>query len=179
MSNPAPDQLELVRTFVNTYDHEDGTEQLTDPATLTTWLGAHGLGHPAATARDLERARELREALRAVLAHHGGLELDPAAPRAVDAAAERAKLSVAFDDHGDARIEPKATGVDGALGRLLVVIADAQRDGTWSRLKACAAEDCQYAFYDRSRNRSAVWCDMKVCGNRQKVRSFRSRHTHT
>ena len=85
---------------------------------------------------------------------------------------------LAFDDHGDARIEPKASGVDGALGRLLVVIADAQRDGTWSRLKACAAEDCQYAFYDRSRNRSAVWCDMKVCGNRQKVRSFRSRHTH-
>ena len=178
MSNPAPDQLELVRAFVNTYDHEDGTEQLTDTATLTAWLGDHGLGAPVATARDLERARELREALRAVLQHHGGLELDPVAPRAVDHAAERAKLSVAFDDHGDARIEPKASGVDGALGRLLVVIADAQRDGTWSRLKACAAEDCQYAFYDRSRNRSAVWCDMKVCGNRQKVRSFRSRHTH-
>src|SRR6266576_1523750 len=151
MSNPAPDQLELVRAFVNTYDHEDGTEQLTDTATLTAWLGDHGLGAPVATARDLERARELREALRAVLQHHGGLELDPAAPRAVDHAAERAKLPVAFDD--------------------------AQRDGTWSRLKACAAEDCQYAFYDRSRNRSAVWCDMKVCGNRQKVRSFRSRHT--
>ena len=82
------------------------------------------------------------------------------------------------DDHGDAVVEPRAGGVDGALGRLLVTIADAQREGTWPRLKACAADDCRYAFYDRSRNRSAVWCDMKVCGNRQKVRSFRSRHTH-
>jgi predicted RNA-binding Zn ribbon-like protein len=178
MSNAAPDQLELVRTFVNTYDHEDGTETLTDPGTLTAWFEANGLGAPSATAADLRHARELREALRAILHHHGGMELDPSAPRRVDEAAERANLAVAFDDHGDAVIEPKAHGVDGALGRLLVLIADAQRDGTWSRLKACAAENCQYAFYDRSRNHSGVWCDMKVCGNRNKVRSFRARHTH-
>jgi predicted RNA-binding Zn ribbon-like protein len=176
MSNAAPEQLELVRTFVNTYDHEDHTERLTDPAALTAWLDGNGLGALKATAADLARARELREALRAILQHHGGLELDPAAPQVVDDAAARARLAVAFDDHGDAIVEPKAGGVDGALGRLLVTIADAQRDGTWSRLKACPADDCQYAFYDRSRNRSAVWCDMKVCGNRHKVRSFRERH---
>ena len=178
MSNPAPDQLELVRSFVNTYDHEDGSEQLPDPAALAAWLADNGLGSARATTADLDHTRELREALRAILQHHGGLDLDPAAPAIVDAAADRARLSVTFDDHGDAVIEPKARGVDGALGRLLVLIADAQRDGTWSRLKACPAEDCQYAFYDRSRNHSAVWCDMKVCGNRAKVRQFRTRHQH-
>ena len=175
MSNEAPDPLETVRRFVNTYDHEDGTEELPDPAALTAWLDANGCGAPAASAADVRVAHDLREALRAILQHHGGLELDPAAPGVVDAAAERAELSVAFDDHGDALIAPRAGGVDGALGHLLVVIADAQRDGTWSRLKACPAEDCQFAFYDRSRNRSAVWCDMKVCGNRHKVREFRAR----
>jgi predicted RNA-binding Zn ribbon-like protein len=177
VSNAAPDQLELVRSFVNTYDHEDGTEKLPDTAALTAWLDAHGLGAPKAGAADLARARELREALLAILHHHGGMELDPQAPRIVDAAAQRARLAVTFDEHGDAAVAPRVGGVDGALGRLLVTIADAQRDGTWSRLKACAAEDCQFAFYDRSRNRSGIWCDMKVCGNRQKVRSFRARHT--
>jgi predicted RNA-binding Zn ribbon-like protein len=177
MSNAAPDQLELVRSFVNTYDHDDGSEDLADTGALTAWLDANGLGAPRARPADLEHARELREALRAVLHHHGGMDLDPAAPRAIDAAAERAQLSVAFDDHGEAVLRPRAGGVDGALGELLATIAAAQRDGTWSRLKACAAEDCRYAFFDRSRNRSAVWCDMKVCGNRQKVRSFRARHT--
>jgi predicted RNA-binding Zn ribbon-like protein len=177
MSNTAPEQLELVRTFVNTYDHEDGTEKLVDPGALSAWLGANGLGDPKVTDEDLARARDLREALRAILQHHGGAELDPAAPRVVDDAAARAQLAVVFDDHGHALVEPRADGVDGALGHLLVTIADAQRDGTWARLKACAAEDCQFAFYDRSRNRSAVWCDMKVCGNRQKVRSFRERHS--
>jgi predicted RNA-binding Zn ribbon-like protein len=176
MSNEAPEQLELVCSFVNTYDHEDQTERIPDPPALTAWLNANGLGAPKATAADLARARELREALRAILHHHGGMELDPAAPRIVDNAAARAQLVVAFDDHGDAVVEPKAGGVDGALGRLLVTVADAQREGTWARLKACPAEDCQFAFYDRSRNRSAVWCDMKVCGNRHKVRSFRARH---
>jgi len=177
MSNAAPDQLELVRSFVNTFDHADARESLPDTAALTAWLDAHGLGDPRASATDLARARELREALRAILQHHGGLDLDPSAPMVVNAAADRAKLAVAFDDHGDAIVEPRAGGVDGALGRLLVLIAGAQRDGTWSRLKACPAADCQFAFYDRSRNRSAVWCDMKVCGNRAKVRSFRERHT--
>jgi predicted RNA-binding Zn ribbon-like protein len=177
MSQEAPDQLELVRAFVNTYDHEQGTEALSGPGALTAWLGANGLGTPRASGADLARARELREALRAILQHHGGAPLDPAAPAVVDDAAGRAQLSVAFDDHGGAVIAPRAGGVDGALGRLLVTIADAQRDGTWPRLKACPAQDCRWAFYDRSRNRSAVWCDMKVCGNRHKVRTFRERHT--
>jgi predicted RNA-binding Zn ribbon-like protein len=30
-------------------------------------------------------------------------------------------------------------------------------------------------FFDRSRNRSRRWCNMQVCGNRDKVRRFRRR----
>ena len=52
---------------------------------------------------------------------------------------------------------------------------EADRRGEWTRLKICPADDCQWAFYDRSRNRSATWCDMKVCGNRHKVREYRER----
>jgi predicted RNA-binding Zn ribbon-like protein len=174
-SNAAPEPLETVRAFVNTYDHEDGTDALSDAAALTAWLDEHGLGRPKTGAADLRRARELRGALHTILRHHAGAEFDASAPRAVDAAADRARLAVVFDDHGEARLQPKASGVDGALGQLLVSVADAQRDGTWPRLKACMADDCQWAFYDQSRNRSGVWCDMKVCGNRHKVREFRAR----
>jgi hypothetical protein len=94
MSNSAPDQLEIVRSFVNTYDHEDGSEDLADPSALTAWLEANGLGAPKAAAADLEHARQLREALRAILHHHGGTEIDPSAPRVVDAAASRSQLAV-------------------------------------------------------------------------------------
>lgn len=179
MSTPAPGRLELIKAFVNTLDVEDGIEELRDPPALVAWLAARELADPdtRATKRDVERAVALREALREqLLAHHGDYEPDPRAAPAIDEAAKRAKLRLGFGPDGVARPAPDAEGVDGALGRLLAVVAEAQADGTWSRLKACPAETCRYAFYDRSKNRSAVWCDMGVCGNRAKVRSYRERH---
>jgi len=53
----------------------------------------------------------------------------------------------------------------------------AKEEGIWSRLKVCPNEACQWAFYDRSRNRSGRWCMMEVCGNRMKARSFRQRQS--
>jgi predicted RNA-binding Zn ribbon-like protein len=176
--DPAPAELELVRGFVNSWNRLRDHEELATPADLRAWLAERGLlgGGEDVGAGDHRRALEVREALRAALMTNAGLELDPAAGSALEAAARRARLGVRFDEHGHARTEPLAGGVDGALGRLLAIVAAAQADGTWPRLKVCLADDCQWAFYDRSRNRSAVWCDMRVCGNRQKVRSYRERH---
>jgi hypothetical protein len=84
-------------------------------------------------------------------------------------------LTVRFTGPDETALEPEAAGVDGALGRLLALVTAAIEDGTWRRLKVCPADDCRWAFYDESRNRSATWCDMKVCGNRAKVRGFRER----
>ena len=61
------------------------------------------------------------------------------------------------------------------LVELLLIIRDAQRDGTWARLKACANDECQWAFYDRSRNHGGAWCEMAACGNKLKNRAFRAR----
>jgi len=47
--------------------------------------------------------------------------------------------------------------------------------GDWKRLKLCAAPDCRWAFYDTSRNGRGRWCDMEVCGNRHKTRTYRER----
>ncbi len=70
-------------------------------------------------------------------------------------------------------------GIAGAFGKLLQVVADAQTDGTWSRLKVCPAADCQWAYYDVSRNRSRRWCSMETCGNRAKVEAYRVRERDT
>jgi predicted RNA-binding Zn ribbon-like protein len=177
-SNPAPGELELVRAFVNTWDADEDREDVPGPAELRDWLVEHGLLDRAArvTAAEHRQAIMLREALRAVLLANAGLDLDPSAAPVLDEASRRARLGVRFDEHGHVHTAPEAGGVAGALGRLLAIVAAAQEAGTWPRLKACLADDCQWAFFDRSRNRSAVWCDMKICGNRQKVRSYRERH---
>ncbi|HEV8652740.1 MAG TPA: CGNR zinc finger domain-containing protein [Actinomycetes bacterium] len=76
---------------------------------------------------------------------------------------------------GRPELRPAEPGVDAAVARLLSVVVAAGKDGTWRRLKACSEPRCRWVFYDRSRNRSGVWCAMSVCGNRAKVRAFRQR----
>jgi predicted RNA-binding Zn ribbon-like protein len=58
----------------------------------------------------------------------------------------------------------------------MAAVTQATVDGTWERLKACPEETCRWAFYDRSKNRSAKWCSMQTCGNMHKARTYRARH---
>ena len=122
--------------------------------------GAAGdLAHIAAFLNEQEgdaRTRRLRAALREVLA--GGR---PALSMTV---------TLTLDEH--ARVVP-APGDPG--GPVVAAVLAAQADGSWPRLKLCAADDCGRAFVDRSRNRSATWCSMATCGNRAKVSAFRAR----
>jgi predicted RNA-binding Zn ribbon-like protein len=74
---------------------------------------------------------------------------------------------------GAPRLEPEARGVDGLCGVLVSVAVTAMLDGSWERLKAC--RNCRWAFFDESKNRSAHWCSMSLCGNRLKTRAYRRR----
>jgi predicted RNA-binding Zn ribbon-like protein len=175
----APGELELVREFVNTLDIEQGSEALSSPAALAEWLSGAGLAEPGleATAAELRRAIELREALRAILLAHGEGALEPEdAWQTLDEAATRARLHVRFGPDGAALREPGAEGVDGALGQMLAIVhaAVAEQD-VWRRLKACRLHTCEWAFYDHTKNRSGAWCNMAVCGNRAKARAYRER----
>jgi predicted RNA-binding Zn ribbon-like protein len=162
---------------VNSVDLEDGEEALSIPAELSEWLGEHGLADPGEvfSHEDLASAIAVREALRALLLANNAGALDPAAPATLTAAADRARLTVAVDEHGHARVEPRAAGIDRVFGRLLGIVARAQAEGTWDRLKACPWHTCHVAFYDHSRNRSRTWCSMAVCGNRAKAQTYRRR----
>jgi len=174
---PAPGDLALVQRFVNTTDLETGADDLGDPEQLTAWLRAAGLASQVDAFDEAGRERVLavREALRSLLLANHGEPADPKAIAVLDRAARDAPVVVAFGADGSARLAPAGGGVGGALAGLLGIVARAQADGTWSRLKACPADACGWAFYDRSRNRSRTWCTMSVCGNRAKARSYRAR----
>jgi len=174
----APGELERVRRFVNTRQVRGGTDLLSDTAGMAEWFAHEGLapGGVRATRGVLARAIALREALRVVLvAHNGGGSVPAQASRTLDDAARRARLRLHFGDDGGASLVPEAAGVDGALGRLVAIVHDSIAQGTWSRLKACREHECEWAFYDHTKNRSGAWCSMQVCGNRAKARAFRER----
>ncbi len=172
---PAPAPLDLVQRFVNTHDVETGREDLSDPAALAAWLTGEGLlgaagpaGHVDAAA--LGRAVTLREAIRTVLDRHCGPEAASAARERVNAVAATAAIRPVLTADGGSALEPGASGLDGALGRIVASIHRAAADGTWERLRVCANERCLWAFYDTSKNRSGRWCAMGVCGSREKSR---------
>jgi predicted RNA-binding Zn ribbon-like protein len=175
----APGELELVQAFVNSVDYDHGEEDLGSPEALREWLSARELMQPdtAVSDGDLRRAIDVREGLRALLLQHNGLPLDIDAVDRLDRAASRAGIRIRFDGHGEPSLAPDAGGVDGALAQILTVVSHASVEGTWQRLKACPKESCVWAFYDRTKNRSGRWCSMEVCGNVEKARRFRARHS--
>ena len=175
----APGELELVRQFLNTIDIEDDLEEIGTRANLGAWLAEHGLGNGQVPEdADVRRAIAMRESLRALTLSNNGEPLPGDAVPTLNSIACEARLLVRFDDRGRTALEPAGEGADAALGELLAIVFRSMAEGTWSRLKACRADTCQWAFYDRSKNRSGTWCSMAVCGNRAKARSYRERHRH-
>jgi len=179
-SDIPPHNLQLVIDFVNTLDVETDEDRLATPGQLAQWLGDQGLitdDAPALRTTHVSQALALREALRTVLLTHTHGERDDDAGAHLEHVAEGGMLSVRFAGDGSVQITPRASGYPGMLAQLLVPAAYASLDGSWKRLKACDADDCLEAFYDQSRNRSGRWCTMADCGNRSKVRAYRSRRS--
>jgi len=160
----------VIREFVNTNDLERARDTLSSAEDLAKWLRQNDLLTPddPVTESDLARVVELREAIRDLL---GGR--DTAAQ--LNAAARRSRLRPEFQPTGTLRLVPASTGVDRAIGGLLVRITEAMVDGRWRRLKICANDACRWAFFDASRAGAGKWCSMAVCGNRNKAAAWRAR----
>ena len=175
----APGPLVLVQAFVNTREVERGWEAFADRDSLHRWFVDRGIlpSNEAVGEEDVGHAREVREALRTLLAANNGGGADARAVEVLNEAAERARLGVRFGKDGSVVLSPAAGGVDGALGRVLAAVHAGMEEGTWHRLKACSNGGCAWAFYDRSKNRSGRWCSMEVCGNRTKTRAYRRRRS--
>jgi predicted RNA-binding Zn ribbon-like protein len=158
LPNAAPEPLRRVQLFVNSIDREHDREWL--PA----WLEEQGL--PASA---FDRAVELREALRALLHVNNKGGTSPEARAHVNKAARDVRLELS---PGGVRLE----GAD-PLAAVTAIVLTTMLDGSWGRLKVC--RNCQWAFYDTSKNRSGSWCSMQLCGNRLKTRAYRSRRKGT
>jgi predicted RNA-binding Zn ribbon-like protein len=173
----APEPLELVQRFVNSVDLESGEDELTGPDELRAWLAERDLIAPgeAVTKADLRRALDVREGLRALLMANNGMAADEERVARLDEAAGRAGVRVSFRPGAQPELTAAKEGVDGAVARLLAIVAGAVERGDWERLKACPRDVCHWAFYDHSKNRSGRWCQMEVCGNIEKARAFRER----
>lgn len=177
-AKPAPGPLRRIQALINTVDRETGQDRLTHADDAAPWLVHNDLlaeGH-APTADDLAAVVAVREALRALVVHNAGGPAPTAAELApLRELASGGSVAATLDDDGTVRLRPHGEALRARLAGVLLTIRDAQADGTWAHLKACANDECQWAFYDRSRNHGGTWCEMATCGNKLKNRDFRAR----
>ena len=141
-------------------------------------LAGEARKHPHQAALVLNRAKEFREAL-------NGLAASIDAGRQPTAAVLKTIGECLAAAYANARLVPHegtlqwiASAEDDlarvvweigrAAGRLVV-------SSRLARVRACAAGDCGWWFMDDTKNRSRRWCDMKLCGNREKLRRFRQK----
>ena len=192
-----PESLDLERTlaFVNTLSARPTpapVERLTSYAALLDWAREAGLltaddvdrlsGRARRRADDaariLERARHLRERLNDTFTATSAGRLPAAAVlEALSDALSQWYTHARLVADGD-RLQWAAVSGDDLARPLWEIARAAARLVTSPRLmrvRACAADDCGWWFLDETKNHSRRWCDMKICGNRDKVRRFRAR----
>jgi predicted RNA-binding Zn ribbon-like protein len=131
---------------------------------------------PNAAARALGSARALREALyRAFAAASSGRRVRPAdlaivnqhvADTFKNAALAPAGDRFSLDTRADVWLDPVTRPVIRAAVDLLT-------SDSLKHVGRCADDSCAWLFLDTTRSRTRRWCDMRVCGNRNKVRRFR------
>lgn len=170
--------LLAVQAFVNTLDVEDGVDRMDSLAEWERWLEESELVAPGVRPRSshLREARAMRDLIRELLQANAE---EPDGGRNTGRIAERLgirQVTLASGPGGELDLD-LAPAPDAATlsSQLVGIVHQAQLTGTWSRLKICANEECAWAFYDASRNRSGSWCRQGACGNRIKNRAYRAR----
>ncbi|MEU9318307.1 CGNR zinc finger domain-containing protein [Streptomyces sp. NPDC048295] len=193
----APGTLGLIHDLLNTVPagRPRTADLLADTGTAQKWVDS-ALAAWADTAHqpvprirldeeDLVRLRDLRRALRdSVTPPEDGEPVphdgDPTPQEPVGTpVVESAHASLGLDAAGAVHLAPRGGGAGFLIATLLLTLWQAQNSGDRQRLKLCRNPRCAVAFYDRSRNNSGVWHDVRTCGNAANLRAHRARQRDT
>lgn len=167
----------VVLDLVNTWDPLlPEPERLTDPSALDRFLVDVGETASGGTgAEDLDAVRDLRGRLRDLIS----TPVEARADRLVElAAALPFRVSIRVS-HGVPALEIEApSGAPAATmlaARSVVELVGLAERGEWDRVRQCAADPCQDAYVDRTRNRTRRFCCVR-CSNRFHAAAARARH---
>jgi predicted RNA-binding Zn ribbon-like protein len=128
----------------------------------------------------LTRARQLREAIYAVFSAQAGGRRAPHASIAFigrEAAAAAARRTLISRHRAAFSWTWPSTGddLDRPLWPVALSATDVLTSDRLRLVRECALETCGWLFLDTSRNQTRRWCDMRVCGNRAKVKRYYER----
>jgi predicted RNA-binding Zn ribbon-like protein len=172
----APHDLELVRRFCNSFVRENGADRFATAKGFDHWLRSEGRRATKPSAADLARIAAFRDALHAITVANTQHKSAVSAWAALADLIADVMFSVRARRDGLDLVAQSRSATAAFLGELALICRAAQNDGTLQRLKSCV--NCEWTIYDASKNRSARWCSMNVCGGRHNARAYRQRHRH-
>ena len=168
---PAPGALRAVEDLCNTANRIRALDTLRDLRSAQAWAKRHAAARPLG-ATDVEAIVAAREIIRAFLADR----TDDDARANLNRLAAATFGTPAIESDGQLTFVQKSNDAAAALvARALGALLRDGLNGEGKRLKACAAPDCRWIFFDRSHGSNGRWCDMSVCGARHKMRDYRAR----
>jgi len=173
----APGRLAVIQDLANSFDVRRGRDDLATLGEAERWLGKHRIAVPAAglTAADLAALHGLRAALRGLLLANNGGDSRAQDLDVLNGVVGESGLRPTFGPGCVVDIDIPAAGFVASLAAIVAIMLQASSAGTWSRLKACPQDACNYTFYDRTKNKSRTWCSMSRCGSQAKMRTYRAR----
>ncbi|MDQ0577587.1 CGNR zinc finger domain-containing protein [Agromyces albus] len=142
---------------------DEVSDELADDTASSAWLKAHG---HAGTRAEIADARAAREVLVRFL--RGQADATALAPWA-GAMRKRAELRDGGLEWVD-EVDPAL-----AIGAKAIEEWSALQGEQGSRIRPCAASDCQHFLIDESRANARKWHSMETCGNREKARRHYAR----
>jgi predicted RNA-binding Zn ribbon-like protein len=161
--------------LVNTVGLDGDT--LVTLADLDHFLGRHPYsGVIRRTQTELNSIRALRPRLRKFWTIHDRDEAAALVNEILAGADARPYLS--RHDQWDWHLHvtrPEAPLADRIAADAAMAFLDLIRADALSRLRICAAEDCEDVLIDLSKNSSKRYCDTGNCGNRMNVAAYRAR----
>ncbi len=165
---PGPDpSAYLVLSLANTARAEPDTDLLQTREQAAAWLRAQAMLPADAGLTGSEHAAllRLRESVRDLLAAHTDGRQDAAAAARLTRALADGRLVLTVDPGSAVGLASAArASYSGVVAGIAVAIARSAADGTWPRLKSCAAADCGQAFLDESAAATARYCAAHAAG---------------
>jgi len=161
-----PGSLERVRRFCNTVNRENGADAWRSRSELDAWLAREGYRVRRSRAADLRRVKAVRDAIWESV-RSGTREPIAGVVPSVHVGCEATGGTIRLVAAGDT--------VEAVVTELVLDICEADRAGTFGRLKSC--DHCRWVFYDTSKNRTGRWCSMQACGGREKAKAYRRRRS--
>ena len=169
----APGRLEIIRTFLNSWEIPNDTRQprdhFKDPENLGKFLKENF--NTISMSGKFDDLYHFRDDIRKSI-ETGEIEY-------LNEWLLRNPIQVIITDQNMLQYSPVKE--NDIICEMLKIVVESIASNHWQRLKACP--DCKWVFYDYSKNGSKRWCGMyagspkgRACGTIAKVKKFREKN---